>query len=114
MQRFAQSNMKGGCFLGDFEPAAIRSTAAEVGCKHYDTGATEPRHVHRVATEVTLIVSGRVRMNGTELDAGEIVLLKPGEATDFLRWKKPSRWSSNCRVCSATSTPLETINPNLP
>ena len=41
-------------------------------------------HHHRVATEVTVVVSGRVRIMGKILDPGDIMLLEPGEATDFL------------------------------
>ena len=50
MQRFDLKSMKGGWFLGDFEPAAYRTPAAEVCCKHYRAGDAETRHVHRVAT----------------------------------------------------------------
>jgi hypothetical protein len=84
MQRFELRAMKGGWFVGDFEPAAFRTSASEVCCKHYRAGDAESRHVHRVATEVTLIVSGRVCMNGLEYGAGDIVRLEPGDATDFL------------------------------
>ena len=39
--------------------------------------------MHRVATEITLVASGRVRMNDRTFTAGDIILLEPGEATDF-------------------------------
>jgi hypothetical protein len=39
--------------------------------------------VHRVAIEITLIASGHARMGGRELSAGDIVILDPGDATDF-------------------------------
>ena len=83
MQQFDLKTMTGGWFLGDFTPTALRTPAAEVCCKHYRSGDAEPRHVHRIATEVTLIVSGRVRMNNVEFRAGAIIRLEPGEATDF-------------------------------
>jgi len=75
--------MVGGWMVGDFEPTCIRTTACEVACKHYQAGAAEAAHVHRVATELTLIASGRVTMNGRTYVAGDIVILEPGEATDF-------------------------------
>ena len=84
MQRFQLNAMKGGWFVGDFALVALRTPAAEVGCKQYAAGDAEPRHVHRVATETTLIVSGRVRMAGFYYGAGDIIRLEPGEATDFL------------------------------
>ena len=46
-------------------------------------GEKEAAHVHKVATELTMIVSGQVKMNGRVFAAGDIVVLKPGEATDF-------------------------------
>jgi hypothetical protein len=76
-------DMTGGWFVGDFEPSCLRTSACEVACKHYEAGAAEPRHVHRVATELTLIASGSVVMNGTAFKAGDIIILEPGEPADF-------------------------------
>ncbi len=77
------SDMTKGWFVGDFSPVALKSEAAEVAVKSYAAGTLEGRHLHRVATEVTLIVSGRARMGDTVLEAGDIALIEPGEATDF-------------------------------
>ena len=77
-------DMVRGWFVGPFTPTAHHTTDAEVCVKTYAAGEAEPRHVHRVATEVTAVVSGTVRMNGRDLHAGEIVVLAPGEPTDFL------------------------------
>ena len=52
--------------------------------KHYRAGEAEGAHYHKVATELTLIVSGRVRMSGEEVGAGEIIKIEPGQATDFV------------------------------
>ena len=83
MQLHKLSGMTKGWFVGDFSPVVLPSTAAEVAVKSYAAGSVEARHVHRVATEVTLIVSGRARMNDRVLEAGDIVLIEPGEFTDF-------------------------------
>ena len=72
-----------GWFVGDFEPTALKTNACEVGVKSYQAGDREERHYHKIATEVTLIQSGRVRMNGVEYHAGQIVVIKPLESTDF-------------------------------
>ena len=73
-----------GWFVGDFAPAVLRSTACEVAVKHYAAGDREDVHHHKVATEITLIVSGEVEMMGQRWSAGDIVVVEPGEATDFL------------------------------
>lgn len=83
MTKHRLESMKGGWFVGDFDPVVLRTTECEVACKHYCAGDKEPRHVHKVATEVTLIVHGRVTMNGVEHSAGDIIRLEPGDATDF-------------------------------
>jgi hypothetical protein len=77
------ADMVGGWFVGDFEPACLRTTSCEVACKQYERDAAEGAHVHRVAAEITLIVSGRARMNGRILAAGDIVVLQPGAPADF-------------------------------
>ena len=83
MELFKLSEMTKGWFVGDFSPVVLRSTTTEVGVKSYEKGALEARHVHKVSTELTLIVSGRARMNDTVLEAGDIVVIAPGEHTDF-------------------------------
>jgi len=72
-----------GWFVGDFAPVALRSAHCEVAIKHYAAGDHEAAHYHAVATELTAIVSGRVRMLGQEWGAGDILTIEPGEATDF-------------------------------
>ena len=84
MKRHRLSDMKGGWFVGDFSPVVLRTPVVEVGCKHYRAGDSESAHVHRIAVELTLIASGRVRMNGVEYVAGDVVEIAPGEATDFV------------------------------
>lgn len=77
------SDMVGGWFVGDFDPVVLRTSACEVACKYYPAGAMESAHVHRIATELTLIAQGRVRMAGREFFTGDIVQLAPGEPSDF-------------------------------
>ena len=77
------SDMTRGWFVGDFSPTLVATQAVEVGVKEYSSGQKEERHYHKVATEITVILSGRVRMNNQELHAGEIVTIYPMESSDF-------------------------------
>jgi hypothetical protein len=83
MDVFRLNDMVKGWFVGDFEPTAIRTAACEVSVKHYKGGDKESAHVHKVAVELTMIVSGQVKMNGRVFGAGDIVVVHPGEPTDF-------------------------------
>ena len=77
-------NMVRGWFVGDFSPTAFSTTACEVAVKKYRAGDSESRHHHKVATEVTLVLSGSVQMGGRSWNEGDIVTLSPGEETDFV------------------------------
>ena len=72
-----------GWFVGNFEPTLLKTSDVEVGVKEYQKGASEVMHHHRVATEITAIIFGQVRMNGSVYVKGDIILLEPGEHTDF-------------------------------
>lgn len=76
-------NMTKGWFVGNFEPSLYKTNAVEVGVKTYKAGDHETWHYHKVATEITVIVSGRVKMNQCEYQAGDIIIIEPGEGADF-------------------------------
>ena len=77
-------DMVGGWFVGNFEPNTFQTESAEVAVKTYRSGDSEDAHFHKIATEITLVLEGRIRMCGREWSAGDIIVLTPGETTDFL------------------------------
>jgi quercetin dioxygenase-like cupin family protein len=83
MKHSRLSDMFKGWFVGGFSPNAFHTNACEVAVKKYSAGDYEAIHFHKLATEITLILSGRVRMAGSEWGPGDIIVLSPGEATDF-------------------------------
>lgn len=72
-----------GWFVGNFEPTLYKTDDAEVAVKSYKSGDNEKAHFHKIATEITVIVSGTVRMNGIEYKDGDIIIMEPGDITDF-------------------------------
>jgi mannose-6-phosphate isomerase-like protein (cupin superfamily) len=83
LERHRLDQFTKGWFVGNFHPTLIQSDAVEVAVKHYQAGEHEASHHHKIATELTLIVHGRVRMSGEEVGPGEIVKIHPGQSTDF-------------------------------
>ena len=83
MKHARLESMVKGWFVGDFEPSVLRSKDVEVAVKHYRAGDHEAEHHHRLGTEVTLVVSGTVTMMGRTWEAGDIIVIEPGEATSF-------------------------------
>jgi quercetin dioxygenase-like cupin family protein len=78
------NEMTRGWFVGDFSPTAFATAGCEVGVKEYKAGDREPRHHHKIATEITLILDGEVTMNGTVFRAGDIVTVSPNESVEFV------------------------------
>lgn len=83
MKHARLDDMTKGWFVGAFSPTVHATDACEVAVKHYKAGDKEGAHFHKIATEITLIVSGTVRMVGREFGAGDIVVMEPGDVTDF-------------------------------
>lgn len=72
-----------GWFVGAFEPTAFSTDACEVAVKSYKSGDHEDKHYHKVATEITLILNGKVRMLEKIWTNGDIITISPGESTAF-------------------------------
>ena len=75
--------MKGGWFIGNFEPSLWKTNDCEVAVKSYKKGEKEATHFHKIATEYTCIIKGRVKMFDTVFEEGSIIIVEPGDATDF-------------------------------
>lgn len=76
-------DMTRGWFVGNFEPSVLRTNDVEVALKEYSEGDFEETHYHKIATEITLIISGRALMFEREFGDGDIVVVEPGDATSF-------------------------------
>lgn len=75
--------MTKGWFIGDFTPTLWQTKDVEVAVKFYRAGDSEAAHLHKVATEFTVVTAGIIEMNGVQCHPGEIVVIDPGEITDF-------------------------------
>ncbi len=74
---------KNGWLLGNFSPAVIQTNDFEVCVKSFKFGDREASHYQVIATEVTVVLSGKVRMGEVLLIEDEILVVEPGEIVDF-------------------------------
>jgi len=72
-----------GWFIGNFTPTSFKTEVVEVAIKEYKAGDHEKSHCHKIATEITTIISGKVMMNENQYDEGDIIIIEPLESTDF-------------------------------
>lgn len=84
MKVFQLEDMVKGWFVGKFNPTVLSTNDVEVAVKKYKAGDYESSHYHRVATEITVITYGQVKMNGVIYSAGTIIVIEPNQSTDFL------------------------------
>lgn len=77
------SEMKGGWFVGNFEPSLIKTNDVEAAVKSYKKGDYEREHFHKIATEITVVISGRVKMFQKIFEQGDMIVVEPFDATDF-------------------------------
>jgi len=83
MEQFQLKDFVKGWIIGNFNPTLVQTNDVEVAVKEYKKNDYEERHFHKVATEITVIVKGLVKMNDKIYKNGDIVVIKPYEATDF-------------------------------
>ena len=77
------NNFFKGWFIGKFEPTLLDTDLFEVAIKRYKEGDSEERHLHKIAREFTVIITGKVIMDGKEYIEDDIIVIEPNESTDF-------------------------------
>lgn len=83
MKKAKLEEMVKGWFVGNFLPTVYKTNDVEVAVKNYKQGDAEDWHYHKIATEITVLLNGEVEMNGVKHVGGEILVIEPGEGTDF-------------------------------
>jgi quercetin dioxygenase-like cupin family protein len=83
MKKSRLEAMVKGWFVGNFTPTLYKTNDVEVAVKTYKKGDSEDWHYHKVATEITVLLKGTVEMNGIRHNDGDILVIEPGEGTDF-------------------------------
>jgi hypothetical protein len=83
IEKFNLNDMIRGWFIGNFEPTLYKTNDVEVGVKKYLKGHSEKKHFHKISTELTVVISGKVKLNGIIYVENEIIKINNGIASDF-------------------------------
>ena len=83
MKTYKIEDMTRGWFVGDFIPTAHKTRECEVAYKTYNAGDKEDPHYHKVATEITVIIEGKVKMNNNFFSKGDVIVVYPNEIVAF-------------------------------
>ncbi len=77
------SDMVRGWFVGNFDPTLYRTNDVEVAVKTYKAGDMESAHYHKIATEITVVNEGNIRMFNKVWKRGDIIVAEPNDVTSF-------------------------------
>ncbi|MEW6994798.1 hypothetical protein AADZ84_11090 [Colwelliaceae bacterium MEBiC 14330] len=83
MEKSNLENFIRGWIVGAFKPSIYSTNDVEFAIQKFQKGDIEASHCHKIATEITVIVSGKALMKGQLLSEGDVVKIAPGEFTDF-------------------------------
>lgn len=75
---------KNGWFLGNFDPSTIMTSQFEVGTCIHKKGDKWPVHYHKIMTEITLIIKGKMIIQDIILQTGDVFVIEPYEIADPL------------------------------
>jgi quercetin dioxygenase-like cupin family protein len=82
MDILKMKDMKGGWFVGNFEPTAFKTEKFEVCYKQHTKGEQWETHYHKEGTEINYLVDGKLTIQNKELNKGDIFILHPFEIAD--------------------------------
>jgi len=84
VQKFKDKNK--GWIIGKFAGALLQENF-EIGIKEYKCGDTNPRHLHKLAKEINIIISGKAKFifddKTVAVSDGDIVVIEENEPSAF-------------------------------
>lgn len=80
MEILDTKSLKGGWFIGNFDPTLYKTEACEVAYKYHFPGEDWPEHYHQHSDEINYLVSGQMEINGQKIEAPRVFIIKKGEA----------------------------------
>lgn len=76
------SDFTRGWLIGDFEPALLRTKDFEVGILTHKKDEKWPKHYHKLAVEYNVLMSGKMLVNGIELNSGDVFVIEKNEVSE--------------------------------
>lgn len=113
MKIYKLADMSRGWIIGDFDAAAFRTNNCEVAIGEHSKGFSTKKHYHEFMDEISIVISGKVRVNDSIFEKGDIFHIEKGEVSDIeylvdsvlvvvktpaVAWDKIEKQESNMKV----------------
>jgi mannose-6-phosphate isomerase-like protein (cupin superfamily) len=82
MKLYKIEDMKGGWFVGNFEPTILKTEDFEISYKTHKKGEEWDIHYHDTVKEINLLIRGELIIQNKHLKGGDIFVLEPFEIAD--------------------------------
>ncbi len=76
-----------GWLLGNFEPSLFRTETIEIAIKRFNAGEEHYCHFQGRATELTVVIEGKIELGGVTLERDEYLRLEPREHGTLKVWE---------------------------
>jgi quercetin dioxygenase-like cupin family protein len=83
IKKYSLDDYTGGWVIGNFVPTLYRNENVEIAIKTFKKGTKEPSHKQRIATELTIVVEGKVMLGSITGLKNDIIEIPPGIYADF-------------------------------
>ena len=83
MEIYKLDDFLGGWFIGNFYPSMLKNSFFETAVKFIKAGEIEPLHYQKTATEITVVISGKILICGKVLSPKEIISIPPMQTCSF-------------------------------
>lgn len=83
MEKYKVDNFFKGWIIGDFAPSLYRNSDFEIAIKFFSKGEKEAFHKQLIATEITVVIEGKIRLGNTFFERGDVISIPPNEVADF-------------------------------
>jgi len=71
-----------GWYVGNFQPSCFDTKDFEVGILTHKKGEIWPAHLHKIATEINLLLEGEMIIQNKKIVSGDIFVIEPNEVAD--------------------------------
>ena len=83
MRKYSLNDFTKGWIVGDFSPSLHKNPHVEVSVKKFKAGDVEKSHMQKISTEITIIVTGTIRLGDNYFLQNDVVDIPPLEFADF-------------------------------
>lgn len=73
-----------GWIIGNFAPSLHVNSDFEVAIKFFKAGEAEAAHMQLIATEITVVIEGEIRLGDAFFTRGDVITIPPHEVADFV------------------------------